>query len=512
MDISEKDYIFVIYTCKKNLEKATQIYNRFCEIMESTISIKVLIMYGDVIHTDYEIKDNKYLVLNVDDSYEFLYLKSLQLFKIINNIFPKIKGCFKCDDDIVLNLFSLERFIETLKSVSIDYSGIVTTSIEKKNNNTHLINKNININKNIDTPSAIYCGGPLYYLSKKSLEIIEKVIIKDVEHIFYEDLMIGYILNKNNIYPIHSNLYDNDIFMYNNLFYKSGSYHNAIHNKILFIRTCGGLGNQMFQIASGYGIAKKNNMDCVIINSSNVLKSDFTHTTDNNYFMDTIFSKFPIVNLECINIKKEKYYKEESKDCFVFNDVVLKDDDIVLNGYFQNEKYFIDYKNIIVEKFKDNNLYKHVLNSVKNHQKYELLKNSYFLHVRRGDYVNNPTHQIDYDTYYSKAISYILEKDKNAHFVIISDDIEFCKTYRVLNNINKAFYDNHDNQDNQDSLVTIYFMSLFYKGGICCNSTFSWWGSYLNNNRNKLVLFPNKWINNEWIVDIYYENSIIIEI
>ena len=136
----------------------------------------------------------------------------------------------------------------------------------------------------------------------------------------------------------------------------------------------------------------------------------------------------------------------------------------------------------------------------------EKIKNSYFLHIQRGDYVNHPTQQIDYDTYYTKAISYILERDNNAHFTIISDDIEFCKTYSVLNNINKVFY------NNTDPLVTIYFISLFYKGGICCNSTFSWWGSYLNNNRNKLVLFPNKWVNNDWIIDIYYEKSIIIEI
>jgi hypothetical protein len=216
---------------------------------------------------------------------------------------------------------------------------------------------------------------------------------------------------------------------------------------------------------------------------------------------------FPIVNLECINIKQEKYYNEESKDCFVFNDIILKDKDFVLNGYFQNEKYFIDYKNIIVEHFKNNNLYKKLLNHIKNNKEQELLlKNSYFLHIRRGDYVNNPTHQIDYDTYYTKAISYILERDNNALFTIISDDIEFCKTYSILNNINKVFY------ENSDPLVTIYYISFFYKGGICCNSTFSWWGSYLNNNKNKLVLFPNKWVNNNWIIDIYYEKSIIIEI
>ena len=460
-------------------------------------------MYGGKIKKKYEIRDNKYLIINVDDSYNFLYLKSLNLFKIINKIFPNIKGCFKCDDDVFLNVFSLYKFIETLNFFSIDYSGTVTMSIKKNSNNMHLINKGIHTNKNIETPSSIYCGGPLYYLSKKSLQIIEKVIVKDVEDIFYEDLMIGYILNKNNIYPIQSNLYRNEIFFYKNI---TCSYHNNEHKNILFIRTHGGLGNQMFQIASGYGIAKKNNMECFIINSSNVSKGDFTHTEDNNFFMNTIFTNFPIINLEFINMKEVISYNEESKNCFIFNDIVLKDD-VLLNGYFQNEKYFIDYKNIIIESFKDNIIYKTILNKIKINDKYNLmLQNSYFLHVRRGDYVNHPTHQIDYDTYYSKAISYILERDENAFFFIVSDDIEFCQSYSILNNINKVFF------INPNPLETIYVMSLCYKGSICCNSTFSWWGSYLNNNRNKIVLFPNKWINNDWVNDIYYEKSIIIEI
>ena len=66
-----------------------------------------------------------------------------------------------------------------------------------KKNNEHLIKKNMGENKIIETPSTIYCGGPLYYLSKRSLQTIEKTNIKNVEHIYYEDLITGYILNKN---------------------------------------------------------------------------------------------------------------------------------------------------------------------------------------------------------------------------------------------------------------------------------------------------------------------------
>jgi hypothetical protein len=126
--------------------------------------------------------------------------------------------------------------------------------------------------------------------------------------------------------------------------------------------------------------------------------------------------------------------------------------------------------------------------------------------VRRGDYVNHPLHQIEYDSYFPKAISYILEKDKDAHFYIVSDDIEYCKTYRVFNNINKTFL------ESVPELETLYFMSFCWKGGICSNSTFSWWGSYLNQNPDKIVVFPSKWLNNNSPNDIYYENSVVIDV
>jgi hypothetical protein len=75
----------------------------------------------------------------------------------------------------------------------------------------------------------------------------------------------------------------------------------------------------------------------------------------------------------------------------------------------------------------------------------------------------------------------------------------------VFNNINKTFID-------LPVLETLYLMSLCEKGGICANSTFSWWGSYMNDNPDKVVVFPGKWIQKPWTNDIYYQKSFVVNI
>jgi hypothetical protein len=456
--------------------------------------MKVLIAYGDTtIGHQFLVKDDKYLVLHCEDDYENLCSKSIRLFKAINYLYPNANGCFKCDDDIIINMNSLIKFIHFCNTSTVDYTGTSVSVKEKKGNNLQMILKNIKIQKSIDTPSAIYCGGPMYYLSKNAVSIVSSVVEDEYTQIFYEDLMIGHILNKSKIFPVKTRLYSDHLQEFQQL-----SFHNTRKRKTLFVRIHGGLGNQMFQVSAGVALAEKNNMNFFIVNSS-VLKQTFTHIDDNNYLLDTIFANFNKIDLAHINLNGVSQFKEKEEDCFIYNPPAPFDADILLNGYFQNEKYFLNIKPDLIKLFKQNEVYSKFVQS--NHA--EMAKKSYFIHIRRGDYLKSDLYTFDKDKYYKNAIQHILSVSPNAHFIIVSDDIEYCKNYSVFNKIQKTFVD-------LPVLETLYLMSLCEKGGICANSTFSWWGSYLNENPDKVVVFPRQWIQKPWQNDIYYQKSFVV--
>jgi hypothetical protein len=109
--------------------------------------------------------------------------------------------------------------------------------------------------------------------------------------------------------------------------------------------------------------------------------------------------------------------------------------------------------------------------------------NTCSIHVRRGDYIGLQNfHPVQPVSYYEEAVK-IVGDDK--HFLIFSDDINWCKeNFTFLKN--KTFVLN--NLDYED----LYLMSMC-KNNIISNSTFSWWGAWLNRNENKQVIIPSKW-------------------
>jgi hypothetical protein len=166
-----------------------------------------------------------------------------------------------------------------------------------------------------------------------------------------------------------------------------------------------------------------------------------------------------------------------------------------LNGYWHSELYFKKYSEIIRSDFTIN---KPIYDSYKPY--YELINNceSVSLHVRRGDYLNNKyVISLGNDNnglYYKNAINEIQKKIKREIvFFVFSDDIIWCKKNLIFNN--KVIFVMPELQNDIDELHLMSHCSH----NIIANSTFSWWGAWLNPNKEKVVIAPKKWFTQEHI-------------
>jgi hypothetical protein len=267
-------------------------------------------------------------------------------------------------------------------------------------------------------------------------------------------------------------------------------------NKYIIVNLAGGLGNRLFQVACGYSLAKRTNKTLLLRN-----KTENHHSLID--YMENVFRNFLAYEnfIEINNQRTEQLEKALEYDAFLISNT---DYNTELNGYFQNEKYFQDYENELINLIIDNDR----CNLLK--AKYNNILNGFFIHIRRADYLNANNisiHYIDLTTYYENTISLIKEKYGNdVTFYIFSDDITYCKSWNIFTNINKVFV------EYENEIDVLYLMTLC-KGGICCNSSFSWWGGYLNNNPNKSIYFPNKWFaqnSKEQYTDVgFYKSSIV---
>ncbi|EGR2249898.1 alpha-1,2-fucosyltransferase, partial [Vibrio parahaemolyticus] len=116
--------------------------------------------------------------------------------------------------------------------------------------------------------------------------------------------------------------------------------------------------------------------------------------------------------------------------------------------------------------------------------------NSVSIHVRRGDYLNSPALSgLAPLWYYRNAIKHLEENTNNPTYFVFSDDIQWCRDNLALSNAHYI-----DWNIGEDSYKDIQLMSLC-KHNIIPNSSFSWWGAFLNENSDKIVIAPETWGN-----------------
>lgn len=164
-----------------------------------------------------------------------------------------------------------------------------------------------------------------------------------------------------------------------------------------------------------------------------------------------------------------------------------------LVGYWQSEKYFSDVTAQIRQDF----TFKLPINGLNAAVAKQISPiNAVSLHVRRGDYVNNPittaTHGLCSLDYYRNAIRYLAAHTTHPHFFVFSDDIAWVKENLPIDFPHRYVDHNHGAESYNDMRL----MSLC-RHHIIANSSFSWWGAWLNPNMDKIVVAPTHWFANE---------------
>ena len=251
----------------------------------------------------------------------------------------------------------------------------------------------------------------------------------------------------------------------------------------------GRLGNQMFQYAALRGIAAKRGYDWCI--------PPDTYDHKDNY---GLFETFEMTNVKEFNIGfVSGDCIQENNHCFIPEFFDECPDNVSLDGYFQTEKYFTHIEKEIREDFTFRKDYllpcQEYIGSLSNHP--------IFLHIRRTDAIGREQyHPILPIKFFEDALKQFAE---DTLCFVFTDDMEWCKSQELFkqerflfNEKNERYsYKNIDGTGKlQNTLlpqIDLCLMSLC-SGGIIANSSFSWWGAWLQNNRGKVIApDPNVW-------------------
>lgn len=281
---------------------------------------------------------------------------------------------------------------------------------------------------------------------------------------------------------------DSQKYKFYSLFYGKPYHPSYEYNNYVIPHLVGGLGNRLFQIASIYGVAKKKGKKFAI---SINYKDNNIHSNINYY--DTIFKDIPKVGT-----LQAKIHVESIEKYSTYTDINLEEGNYVMHGYYQNEKYFKDYKQDILKLFN----FDFIENQYKN------LYNSMFIHLRYFPPEDGGSlHNIDLGKYLEKVCFNLGDLCNTAHFFIVSNDLgAMVRRYDLSKFKNKTLV------TNLDELQTLNLMRQCWKGGICSNSSLSFWGSYLNQNKDKKIYFPGKYIKNDWLCDIFTSEMIVVPV
>jgi hypothetical protein len=276
---------------------------------------------------------------------------------------------------------------------------------------------------------------------------------------------------------------------------------------MIIVELTGGLGNQLFQYAIGKALSVDSN-DQLLFDTSSYLWDKLR-----NYELNIFNFNVPIATVEDVQkihnssplFTDRILYKVLGRSIPYYRFPIIKEQsfkfdsdykkfrkrNINLQGYWQSEKYFKHVRSIILEDLKINeNVASYAMKMYKN----MILEtqSSVSIHIRRGDYVSNPAttayHGLCDLEYYNLAMQKMESHIETPTYFIFSDDKEYVKS--VFGHIQNTIIVENVMRDYEELIL----MSMC-NHNIIANSSFSWWGAWLNANEAPIVIAPKIWFN-----------------
>ena len=264
----------------------------------------------------------------------------------------------------------------------------------------------------------------------------------------------------------------------------------------------GRLGNQLFQFAGALGIGRQLGYE-VLFPTENITQAVTEHFKDGKV-LDVTFDipkafhipqnlLAPREAITTTSIAQERFFHYDTS-------MLTISDEVDLGGYYQSEKYFLP----IEEELRGILTFKSHIREQAKELFPDVNGTTVGIHIRRGDYVQlSAFHPPCKPEYYLEAAQHFAES--NPYFVIFSDDIDYCKS--LFAESENILYIN-----NNDPYIDLCLMSMC-DHNIIANSSFSWWGAWLNSNPTKIVIAPKRWFGSAYThntSDLYCKDWIIL--
>lgn len=287
---------------------------------------------------------------------------------------------------------------------------------------------------------------------------------------------------------------------------------------MITVKLCGGIGNQFFQYAYGYQMAKKLDTDLILDISwfkrqklrepeilNFAIKYDRIEEVWDSNFAVGFFNKtfinrsLRVIGLWEYSIGGYKYLKE-IKHKYVERIANYAKDNAYLDGYWQCPRYFDSVRNELIRMYQTDILSPGV---VELGEKLKL-ENSVAIHIRRGDYPQKKVWISNLvalsNGYYKKAVDHMLGKISDPKVYVFSNDMD-----DAIGMLKPMLPDLIYDTGLKTTAIDEWYLMKCCRNQIIGNSTFSWWSAYLNEYEKKMVIAPNKYMGNydiipsEWI-------------